>query len=105
MQVNESNREAAQTLLESVSSLGLSPDQASQWVGRDVPLAPDRRWFLLRGVVINPGTARVMVEEGPEGVIVSYNAVGWGRTLVRWPVVAALRDEPTEVFTDASTAR
>jgi hypothetical protein len=96
----------AQTALDQVSWKVLTPEEAKDFVGRELPQRPNGKLVLLRGLYLEPSHGQFSVYWRDGKVAVRYGCLGHHRvTVTRKALVAYLPGDPNDVFVDCQMAQ
>jgi hypothetical protein len=104
-EVVESKHPDAERLLEDVSILELSDEQAAEFVGVALPGAPGTRPYLTRGLYLNRQTTMFTVYVREDRLVVYHGTLGTSPLpMRRQALVLQLERKPSEVFVTCTMA-
>jgi hypothetical protein len=97
--VIKSKEAVAEELLEDVSIVELTSQEAAELIGKELPEVPDTQPYLTRGVYLARGTGSFSVYIVDDQLVVSHGSLGsGGYPMGRQALVLQLERAPTEVF-------
>jgi hypothetical protein len=104
-EVTEVELAGAVGLLQQVSSLALTAQQASDLIGTALPAVPGTQPYLVRGLLLNRGTGSFAVYLMEDQVAVKHGSLGKrAMPMTRQPLVLQLQQAPGEVYVSVSMA-
>ena len=104
-EVTEASEPLAEQLLQDVSIVALTAEEAAAFVGAPLSEVPGTRPYLLRGVYLNRETGRWSVCILEDQLLVYHGALGSSAVpMKRQALVLQLEREPREVFVACSMA-
>jgi hypothetical protein len=104
-EVIASQKASAERLLQNVSSVVLTDQQAAELIGDPLPSLPGTKPYLTRGLVLNRETGGFIVYTSGDQVVVYHGSLGRGAVpMSRQPLVLQLERDPAEVFVVCSMA-
>jgi hypothetical protein len=104
-EVIASKKADAEGLLQDVSSVALTDQQAAEFTGEPLPDLPGTKPYLTRGVLLNRGTGGFTVYTSGDQVVVYHGSLGKSAVpMSRQPLVLQLERDPVEVFVACSMA-
>jgi len=104
--VVESKQAKAEELLEDVSIVELTDEQAAEFIGEPLPEAPGTKPYLTRGVYLARGTGSFSVTIYEGQLVVHHGSLGsGGYRMGRQALVLQLERAPAEVFVTCSMAK
>jgi hypothetical protein len=104
-EVLEARQADAEQLLQDVSIVELTDQQAAELIGQPLPEAPGTKPYLVRGLYLNRGTGQFSVYVSSEQLVVRHRSLGSRAVpMVRQALVLQLEQAPVEVFVHCSMA-
>jgi hypothetical protein len=105
-EVIESKQPDAEQLLQDVSSVELTSQQAAEFIGEALPEVPGTKPYLTRGVYLSRGTGRFSAYILADQLVVHHGSLGSGNVpMKRQALVLQLEQSPVEVFVTCSMAK
>ena len=105
-EVVESQQPEAETLLQNVSIVELTSQEAAEFIGEPLPEVPGAEPYLTRGVYLNRGTGSFSVYILEDRLVVHHGSLGSSAVpMKRQALVLQLERSPTEVFVACSMAQ
>ena len=104
-EVLESRELQAEELLQDVSIVEVTAEQAAELIGATLPDQPDTQPYLTRGVYLNGGTGSFSVYLLEDQLLVHHGSLGHRAVpMKRQALVLQLEQEPQDVFVTCSMA-
>jgi hypothetical protein len=104
-EVIESKEVEAEELLQDVSIVQLSSEEAAEFIGEALPEVPGTKPHLTRGVYLNRATGAFSVSTQEDQLRVHHDSLGRRAVpMKRQALVLQLERKPTEVFVTCSMA-
>jgi hypothetical protein len=104
--VIESKEFNAERLLQDVSSVELTSQQAVEFIGKALPHVPGTKPYLTRGLYLNRGTGRFSVYVLADQLVIHHGSLGSSAVpMKRQALVLQLEQSPVEVFVYCSMAK
>lgn len=98
-EVIEPKQSDAEGLLEDVSIIELTSQEAAEFIGKELPEVPGTQPYLTRGVYLARGTGSFSVYIVDDQLVVSHGSLGsGGYPMGRQALVLQLEHSPAEVF-------
>jgi hypothetical protein len=104
-EVAEDGLAEAEKLLQDVSIVALSGEQAAGFVGGSLPDAEGTEPYLVRALLLNRGTGNFSVYLMDQGIWIRHGSLGRSAVpMTRQPLVLQLEQPPQEVYVSVSMA-
>lgn len=105
-EVIESRQTDAEVLLQDVSILEISDQQATEFIDTALPDVPGTKRYLARGLYLNRGTGRFTIYIAEDQLVVHHGSLeATSRPMKRQALVLQLEQKPAEVFVYCSMAK
>jgi hypothetical protein len=103
--VTASKTADAVSLLQDVSSVALTDQQAAELISDSLPDLAGTEPYLVRGLLLNRETGGFTVYTSGDQVVVHHGSLGGGAVaMTRQPLVLQLEQDPVEIFVVCSMA-